>query len=305
MLALAPKRPSSGGRGTGIPTPSLSGPSGVPVNCVLWWRLCLVLWWSPPLVAARVTRPLAIAGGRLPDARRCGYGEGGEGSAAAATAAAEAAAAGGGGANGANGAGADPPPPPSPSGLPPGGGGGGQPPRRNQPRDARRAVFSVDDEDENDADNDDDEWQPDAEYGSGNISTCGYDASAGRSHLQGGHPPSHFNRTGERHPLHRLVPIWGFSLPSSRPDEFGHRFPRPFRVHNDSRWSDAFASSPAPVVEDARTIYNACAWTQALHNRLLAAKTDRLDGQLLARQLLNEVIYARTALHQLFLILVT
>jgi len=59
------------------------------------------------------------------------------------------------------------------------------------------------------------------------------------------------------------------------------------------------------VVEDARTIYNACAWTQALHNRLLVAETDRLDGQLSARQLLNEVIYARTALHQLFLILVT
>eukprot|EP00168_Porphyra_purpurea_P016224 TRINITY_DN5197_c0_g2_i2.p3 TRINITY_DN5197_c0_g2~~TRINITY_DN5197_c0_g2_i2.p3 ORF type:complete len:109 (+),score=5.07 TRINITY_DN5197_c0_g2_i2:212-538(+) len=108
MLALAPTRPSSGGSGTGLPTPSLSGPSGVSVNCVLWWRLCFVLWWSPPLVAARVTRPLAIAGGRLPDVRRCADGEGGEGSAAAAAAADEAAAAGGGNGNGGNGGGTDP-----------------------------------------------------------------------------------------------------------------------------------------------------------------------------------------------------
>jgi len=96
----------------------------------------------------------------------------------------------------------------------------------------------------------------------------------------------------------------GLSLPSSRPEELSDRFPRSFRVHNDSRWTEAFASSPPPVVEDARTVCSACAWTQVLHNRLLDVETDRLDGQLSAWQLLNELIFTRTAVHQLFLIFV-
>lgn len=44
---------------------------------------------------------------------------------------------------------------------------------------------------------------------------------------------------------------------------------------------------------------------QHLHNRLLEAETDRLAGELTARGLLQEVIYSRAALHQLYLILVT
>jgi len=68
-------------------------------------------------------------------------------------------------------------------------------------------------------------------------------------------------RDGERRALHSRVPSWGFPLPSSRSDELGDRFPRRFRGHNDSRWSEALASSPPVVVEDARMICNACAWT--------------------------------------------
>jgi len=94
-------------------------------------------------------------------------------------------------------------------------------------------------------------------------------------------------------------------VPPSRPDEFGDRFPRPFRVHNDSRWSEAFASAPAPVLDDARTVYNGCAWLQAIHNRLLDAEVSRLRGELSVRELLNEVIYTRAALHQLYLIFST
>lgn len=117
--------------------------------------------------------------------------------------------------------------------------------------------------------------------------------------------PNYFSRSGERAALARRTPIWGFSLPQTRPDEYGDRFPRPFRVHNDSRWSESFAAASAPVVQDARTVYNACAWVQTLHNRLLDAEVDRLRGELSARELLNEVIYTRASLHQLFLILVT
>lgn len=71
--------------------------------------------------------------------------------------------------------------------------------------------------------------------------------------------PNYFSRGGERAALARRTPIWGFSLPQTRPDEYGDRFPRPFRVHNDSRWAESFAAASAPVVQDARTVYNACA----------------------------------------------
>lgn len=117
--------------------------------------------------------------------------------------------------------------------------------------------------------------------------------------------PDYFSRAGERRALNHRDPIWGFVLPPTRPTDRGDRFPRPFRVHNDSRWSESFSSSPAPVIADARTIYNACAWVQTVHNRLLEAELDRLNGALSARELLNEVIYTRASLHQLFLILVT
>lgn len=118
-------------------------------------------------------------------------------------------------------------------------------------------------------------------------------------------PPDYFSRAGKRRAIDHRDPIWGFVLPPIRPTDRGDRFFRPFRVHNDSRWSEAFSSSPLPVVEDARTIYNACAWVQTVHNRLLDAELNRLDGELTARELLNEVIYTRASLHQLFLILVT
>ena len=67
----------------------------------------------------------------------------------------------------------------------------------------------------------------------------------------------------------------------------------------------AFYAPPRQFVEDVCTIYNACAWTQALQKRMIDTETDRLDGQLSARQLLKEHIFARTSLHQTFLILVT
>lgn len=79
-------------------------------------------------------------------------------------------------------------------------------------------------------------------------------------------------------------------MPQVPPDEDGYRFPRPFRVHNDSRSSESFSSAAAPVVEDARTVHNACAWVQVLHNRLLEGEVDRLRGDLSARELLNETI---------------
>ena len=91
-------------------------------------------------------------------------------------------------------------------------------------------------------------------------------------------------------------------MPPARSDEYGDRFPRPFRVHNDSHWSEDFALAPAPVVDDARTVYNGCAWVQHIHNRLLDTEVARLRGELSARELLNEVIYTRAALHQLYLI---
>lgn len=58
-------------------------------------------------------------------------------------------------------------------------------------------------------------------------------------------------------------------------------------------------------MEDACTIYNACAWTQALHKRMIDTETHRLDGQVSARQLLKELIFARTSLHHNVFILVT
>jgi len=68
-------------------------------------------------------------------------------------------------------------------------------------------------------------------------------------------------------------------------------------VRNDSRWSEAFASAPAPVVDDARTANNGCAWVQDIHNRLLDTEGALLRGELSARELLNEDIYTRAALH--------
>lgn len=51
-------------------------------------------------------------------------------------------------------------------------------------------------------------------------------------------------------------------------------------------------------------MYNVCAWVQTVHNGLLEAELERLNGELTSREMLNEVIYTRAPLHQLYLIFV-
>lgn len=175
---------------------------------------------------------------------------------------------------------------------------------RNPPRNARRVIIPDDEEEEEDDSDAGEDYIPLPEEFLDEEPSA-FDSAAGPAPRLPHTSPAYFARSGERRALAHRTPIWGFVLPPTRPDEYGDRFLRPFRVHNDSRWTEAFGSSSAPVVEDARTIYNACAWVQTIHNRLLQAEVDRLQGELTARELLNEVIYTRAALHQLFLILVT
>lgn len=197
-------------------------------------------------------------------------------------------------------------PPLPPLGGTAGGGsdGGDSPPRRNPRRGARRADFVDEDDDEEDATDDHSGYLPLPDYSSAGLPEVGPVAREAPL-LPRATPSTYWTPSGERQALRRRTPIWGFVLPHTRPDEFGDRYPRPFWVHNDSRWTDDFASAPAPVIEDARTIYNACAWTQQLHNLLLEAEVDLLRGEHSASELLREAIYTSAAVHQLFLILVT
>jgi len=165
------------------------------------------------------------------------------------------------------------------------------------------------DEDEDageDADSDDGDYLPldDCNYSSASVS-AGDSMGAATPRLRRAAPPSFFSRAGERRAVGHRTPIWGFYVPPARPDEYGDRLPRPFREHNDSRWSEAFASAPVPVFDDASTVYNGCACLQAIHNRLLDADVALLCGEQSARELLIEVIYTRAALHQLYLNLYT
>lgn len=155
--------------------------------------------------------------------------------------------AGGGGTGGGGGLSPGAPPPPLPPPIPPagnGGGGGDRPPRRNPARNARRVADLADDDDEEDDDADSDFLPLSEDCASAELSAEDSAVGAG-PRLPGAAQPNYFSRSGERAALARRIPIWGFSLPQTRPDEYGDRFPRPFRVHNDSLWAESFAAASA------------------------------------------------------------
>lgn len=291
MLALSPTKPSlTGGPRCGRticrPVPALVG---IGERCAVWRVASCSL--AGPLVAwALVSESQQVVGGppgvpvvadeedeirhvHTPDGGGGGGGEGGDGGSCG------------------SGAERDPPTPPFPRPPPGGVDGGERPPRRNPPHGARPVAFDDDEEDDEEDDGGSSDY---VLAGDGSYEDYSLQVVAVNDGIADGYgrpprlaPPDYFSRAEERRALNHRDPIWGFVLPHACRTDRGDRFWRPFRVHNDSRWSEAFSSSPAPVIEDARTVYNACAWVQTVHNGLLDAELDHLGGALTARELLN------------------
>jgi len=115
-------------------------------------------------------------------------------------------------------------------------------------------------------------------------------------------PPSCLYQAIEERAVGRWEPFWGFHVPRARPEDFEDRYPRPYRVQNDSQWSAALKSVPSPVVGDARSIENGWSLAHELHKGFLDTEEARQRCEMSSEELLNVVIHMRAALLQLYII---
>lgn len=99
--------------------------------------------------------------------------------------------------------------------------------------------------------------------------------------------------------------VFGYTLPAIPPHHRGPRYPRPFKVRDETEFSDLFGRLTGRDAFDAKFTYNLFAWLQNLHSTLADAKSEQERGRIPSRRFARVAAQTRVGLHLLFLMTTT